>query len=122
MNLSHGKLVATVVSLGVAALVVACSSEDGKPTTVVTTDAGSSGSSGTVTDSGTPTTDASSTAKKANGAVGCKADGSDCESGVCFAGNNQAFCTVKCTDATAATVCLAPLTGTCNKQGFCKRD
>lgn len=52
---------------------------------------------------------------------GCKVD-ADCETNHCYAGNAQSFCTVPCTTANATTVCVAPLTGACNKQGWCKRD
>jgi hypothetical protein len=64
---------------------------------------------------------ASSAGAKKIAEVGCN-DDSECESNVCFKGNAQSFCTFKCTTETAANVCVAPLTGTCNKQGFCKRD
>ncbi|MBX3260284.1 MAG: hypothetical protein KIS78_17260 [Labilithrix sp.] len=55
------------------------------------------------------------------GENGCAAD-DECESGVCFKGNSQSFCTVRCTTDDATTTCVPPLTGTCNKQGFCKRN
>jgi hypothetical protein len=56
-----------------------------------------------------------------NGAVGCNVP-TDCQSGTCFLGMMQHFCTIPCSTDTATQVCVAPLTGTCNKQGFCKRD
>jgi hypothetical protein len=59
--------------------------------------------------------------KKKIAEVGC-CDGAQCESGFCFAGNAQSFCTVRCTAENAVTVCVAPLTGSCNQRGFCKRD
>jgi hypothetical protein len=59
--------------------------------------------------------------KKKLAEVGC-CDGAQCESGVCFAGKAQSFCTARCTAENAASVCVAPLTGSCNQQGFCKRD
>jgi hypothetical protein len=59
--------------------------------------------------------------KKKLAEVGC-CDGTQCESGACFAGNNQSFCTLPCTPSNAPTVCVAPLTGSCNMKGFCKRD
>lgn len=54
-------------------------------------------------------------------AQGCKVD-ADCETNHCFGGNAQSFCTVPCTTDNAPTICVAPLTGSCNKQGWCKRD
>jgi hypothetical protein len=52
---------------------------------------------------------------------GCNAD-TDCETNLCFKGNGQNFCTTLCTIANQLTVCVPPYTGTCNKQGYCKRD
>lgn len=59
--------------------------------------------------------------KKELGESGCAAD-DECASGVCFKGNSQSFCTVRCTSDDVTTTCAAPLSGKCNKQGFCKRD
>jgi hypothetical protein len=59
--------------------------------------------------------------KKKAAETGCT-DNADCESQVCFKGNNQSFCTVSCTTETASQICVAPFTGSCNKQGYCKRD
>ena len=111
-------------------LSVACfgKSDEGEPgpggtsTSSSGTPGASSTSSGTA-DSGTTDGGTSSGAvtKSPNGTVGCD-DGSTCESGVCFLGNNQHFCTVNCTAENATEKCKAPLTGTCNKQGLCKRD
>jgi len=99
-----------------ALALVGCSGDEGKPTT--STDGGTTTPFSATADAspspGTGTT-------KAIGVVGCR-DGSECESGVCFVGNAQSFCTVRCTADDAAQVCVAPLTGTCNRQGFCKRD
>lgn len=53
--------------------------------------------------------------------TGCT-DDTSCAEGVCFKGNAQSFCTLKCTAENTAIVCVSPLTGTCNKQGYCKRD
>lgn len=44
-----------------------------------------------------------------------------CQSGQCFIGGMQSFCTVSCTPANANQLCGAPFSGTCNKQGYCKR-
>lgn len=89
----------------------ACSGDEGAPAPGGSTSSSSSSSSGTAADGGA----------KPNATVGCEAD-PECQSGVCFLGNGQHFCTVRCTTGNAAEVCVAPLTGTCNKQGFCKRD
>jgi hypothetical protein len=44
-----------------------------------------------------------------------------CESGICFVGTSQSFCTLHCTQATVAQDCPVPPTdGTCNRQGYCK--
>lgn len=60
-------------------------------------------------------------AKKKNGEQGCSVP-EDCESNICFIGGRQQFCSVACTPESASTACAAPFTGSCNRQGFCKRD
>jgi hypothetical protein len=51
----------------------------------------------------------------------CKAD-ADCKSNVCFQGGSSSYCSLKCTTANAATVCVPPtFNGQCNKQGFCRK-
>ncbi len=51
----------------------------------------------------------------------CAAD-KDCKSNVCFQGGNGSYCSLKCTTANAATVCVPPaFNGQCNKQGFCRK-
>lgn len=121
---------------------VGCSADDGRPITGPTgpgTGTGTGGGNGTGTgenrqtqpNDGTSTTTtptepapsgASNTAAKKAAAEGPCAANAECESGVCFIGGNQSYCSVKCTAADAATTCTAPFTGSCNKQGFCKRD
>lgn len=103
-----------------------CSGDDGKPSTGPTgpgSHSGTGGGQGSTTQ--TPTGDTSATepagAKKKNAEGPC-ASGAECESGVCFVGGNQSYCSVKCTVDTATTACAAPFTGSCNKQGYCKRD
>ncbi len=91
---------------GLALVTAACSSEVGEPGPT-----GRSAGSSTAEDGAT---------KKA-GEVGCDED-AECETNVCFKGNAQHFCTVRCTVETAQALCVAPYTGTCNKQGYCKRD
>lgn len=71
----------------------------------------------TQTDPSSPT----GSAKTANAQGPCASD-TECESGVCFSGGMQSYCSVTCTMENAATTCGAPFTGSCNKQGFCKRD
>jgi len=93
------------VALVAGMLLAACGGDEGEP-------GSASSSSGTSAAAGE---------KKKTGDTGCAGD-EECESNVCFKGNAQSFCTVKCSVETAATICVAPLTGSCNKQGFCKRD
>jgi hypothetical protein len=98
-----------------AALVfmVACGGDKGEP---------GPGGTGSSSSSSSSSGDADASAgKKPNGTIGCE-QGTECESGVCFLGNMQHFCTMNCTEASKAEACRAPLTGSCNKQGFCKRD
>lgn len=102
-------------SLLLAASLVACSSDDGKPTQTGTSSGAVAGE-----DAGTGSEGGTAAAKKKAAETCAAAD--ECESGVCFIGGNQSFCSVKCTTDTAATICVAPFTGTCNKQGYCKRD
>lgn len=94
------------------ASLAACSSDEGAPGTSLPTGATSSTSSSSGDADG---------GAKPNAAVGCNTD-AECQSGHCFLGNAQHFCTVTCTTDNAPTICAAPFTGTCNKQGFCKRD
>ena len=118
--ISRLSLVALLV-LG-SSMLLGCSSDDGKPS-----DGTSSGAvvgSPTGTPTGTPAASSSSTpapttAKKAL-IEGCLKD-DDCASGVCYVGDQGSYCSLKCTAETAATVCVAPMAGTCNKKGFCKK-
>jgi hypothetical protein len=97
----------------VAALLleVACTSDEGKPGPAAPT------GPAPVPDAGA----AEAGAKKKVAEVGC-VDDSECETNHCFVGGNQSFCTVPCTTANAQTICVPPLTGTCNMKGWCKRD
>jgi hypothetical protein len=107
----------------VAGFVVVACSDDGTPGTSSGT-SGSSGSSGSSgASSGSSGSDAATEAGglKKNAEVGCTKDG-DCESNICFTGGTQSYCALKCTPDNAATVCVAPFTGSCNNKGFCKRD
>jgi len=124
MHSTH-RLFGLLLAGGLACAIAACSSDDGKP---------SAGSSGTV-----PTGSADASAEAAASEAGAAEAGAaeagakkpnaapctlpaECESGICFVGGNQSFCSVTCTPANAPTVCVAPFTGSCNKQGYCKRD
>ena len=122
-------------------LLAGCSADDGRPITGPTgpgsgtgTGGGKGSGAGTgddrqeqPTDSteepaqSTSPTEPATEAKKASAEGPC-ASNAECESGVCFIGGNQSYCSAKCTAADAATTCAAPFTGSCNKQGFCKRD
>ena len=103
-----------VVSVVLASWSIACSSDDGKPT-------GPTGTSGTVADASAEVGSEAGTGLKKNAEQGCTVNG-DCESNTCFIGGNQSFCSVPCTVANQASLCVPPFTGTCNRQGFCKRD
>jgi hypothetical protein len=103
---------AGVVAL-LGATTLGCSSDQGKPGPVLGT------SSGVVPDPDAGGGDGGG--KLGVAAQGCKVD-PDCTTNHCFVGGNQSFCTVPCTVDNAQSVCVAPLTGTCNKQGWCKRD
>ncbi len=103
-SLLGGAVLVTVVALA------GCASDDGRPQQ----------GGGAPAPTGTTTTQ-ETTAPKKKAAEACQQP-SECESNICFAGGNQAFCSVACTTANAATVCVAPFTGSCNKKGYCKRD
>lgn len=108
------RILGCVAALVLVASLSACSGDEGEP--------GPGGTSSGQSSSGsTSSGGAEAGALLDTGAQGCSKD-EECRSGVCFLGNAQHFCTLKCTTDTATTVCEAPLTGTCNKQGFCKRD
>lgn len=82
-----------------------------------TTDAGGNTDSGGNTDAGG---DSGGGGKAALGET-CNADG-DCESDACFKGGQQKYCSLKCTQQNAATICVAPtFNGVCNNQGYCRK-
>ncbi|HSO36174.1 MAG TPA: hypothetical protein VLT33_26785 [Labilithrix sp.] len=98
-----------------ASWLFACSSDDGKPS-----DGTSSGApTGSATSPSTGTTPPAAGTKKAL-IEGCVTDG-DCASGTCYLGDQGSYCSLHCTAENAATVCVAPMAGTCNKKGFCKK-
>jgi hypothetical protein len=106
-------LVALVVSTLGCGAVLGCTADAGRPSGPISED-----TSSTVTSAGKVE---DSSDKKRNAETGCAKD-DECESGICFSGGNQSFCTVQCTSQTAATDCAPPFTGSCNKRGYCKRD
>ena len=104
----------TIVLVGtLAAFTTACSGDEGKP---------SGGSSGTpAAEGGADAAPSEAGAGKTPNASPCTKN-EDCQSNVCFVGGTQSYCSVKCSTGDAVTLCAAPLTGSCNKQGYCKRD
>lgn len=109
-----------VAVLAASSVLMACSSDTGKP------------SDGT-TSGGTPASTASSASTEVPDAAapeagpakkalieGCVKD-DDCASGTCYIGDQGSYCSIKCTAENAAAACIAPLAGTCNKKGFCKK-
>jgi hypothetical protein len=107
----------TTLTSALTLAVVACSSDDGKPAsgTTPTTSGNDAG------DADSADNDSGTSGKKKNAEGPCER-ASDCESGICFVGGNQSYCAVQCTADNGPTVCAAPFTGSCNKQGYCKRD
>jgi hypothetical protein len=112
-------------------MLLGCSSDDGKPTgggsgTGTGTGTGTGGGSETATETGaatpapTETQEAGAAGAKKAAIEACMKD-DDCASGVCYLGDQGSYCSLKCTADTAATVCIAPFAGTCNKKGFCKK-
>lgn len=123
----------TALVLVLAATVVACSGDDGAPSSPSSGSSGSSGttssgSSGTTTskqgdDAGAPpTSDAGVEGGGEKKALGedCTAN-EQCESNECSVGDKNGYCSLRCTQENAATVCVAPFDGTCNKRGYCRR-
>lgn len=121
-------LLVTVVAA--SCILGGCSSDDGKPSEDGT-GAGSGTGSGTGGGTATPPTTATTTspATPAPAEAGAKkgfteicATNDDCASGVCYASDQGAlYCSAKCTPENATTVCVAPLAGSCNKKGYCKK-
>ena len=116
-------LVAAIAGIACSSMLTACSSDDGKPSTGTGsgTPVGAPPSAPTGTAAGSSTT-APPPAPGTKKALleGCVTD-EDCASGVCYVGDQGSYCSLKCTAETAATVCVAPMAGTCNKKGFCKK-
>jgi hypothetical protein len=110
-----------VTAVAAASVLTGCSSDDGKPTTGTGTGAGT-GTPTTPTASGTsPTTPPAEAGAKKGLTEACLKD-DDCASGVCYPSDQgPLYCSAKCTPENATTVCVAPLAGTCNKKGFCKK-
>ena len=105
------------------AAAAACTDEQ---VVVIKADAGDSDAGATQTDSGKVeqppigTQTDSGVSGRRLGDRGCKTN-EDCDSNNCFIAATEAdnFCTANCTKATASTVCVAPLPGTCSRQLVC---
>lgn len=112
-----------VAALAGCSVLMGCSSDDGKPTsgpgTGTSTGAGTGTGTGDDTETDTGATTPAPGAKKA--AIEACTKDDDCASGVCYIGDQGSYCSLKCTADTAATACIAPFAGTCNKKGFCKK-
>jgi hypothetical protein len=117
-----------VTVLAASCVLMGCSADDGKPSgsgTGTGTGGGTGGGTGTGTAASTPSdadaaAPADSAAKKGF-TEACAAD-TDCASGLCYTTDKgEKYCTVRCTTATATEVCVAPLAGTCNGKGYCKK-
>lgn len=97
--MSRMSLLAAILAASSIGL-VACSSDDGAPTSSTTETTAPAGSKLLID--------------------GCVRD-ADCQSGVCYAGDQGSYCSLKCTAETASAVCTTPFVGTCNKKGFCRK-
>lgn len=123
MAINRKLIVSLSAVVAITSAVAACSDDDEKPGTGNGTgngDGTGGGNGGANADAST-SGDSSTSGKKQNAEVGCTED-AECESGVCYIGNGQSFCSLKCTVDNQATVCVAPFVGGCNNKGFCKRN
>ena len=124
MHSTH-RLLDLLMAGGIACTIAACSSDDGKPkgssSGTVPSGSADAGDEAAASDAGASEAGAAEGGAKKPNAAPCTLP-AECESGVCFVGGNQSYCAVTCTAANASTVCVAPFTGSCNKQGYCKRD
>ena len=134
------------VLAGAGALVTACGGDDatvddGTPDAGADTGGSTSSSSGATsstsssggsTSSGGTDGGGTDAAKEAGGDGGkvplggdCKAP-VDCESGVCFVGGKDSYCTIKCTmlddEDPVCEALKGDFNGDCNKQGFCRKE
>jgi hypothetical protein len=115
-----------VLALPLVVATVGCS-DDGDSTPPPTSDGGGNDGGSSSTEGGA-TQDAAATDSATTGDAGkkpfgekCENDG-ECESGTCFVGTKQSYCSIKCTVASQATDCpKPPTTGECNNQGYCKK-
>ena len=115
------------------ALYAGCSSDSTSSGGGAGSDAGASAEGGGGSGDGGGTSDASTTTEAGttkdagggDGASGAGAfgdsctDGKDCQSGVCFVGGSQSFCSIKCTSPSDCPV--PPTSGQCNNMGYCKK-
>lgn len=141
MSITKGHLACVFVALAsTASFLAACSGDDGAPSSSTSSSSSSGGSSGSTTsssgtsgstsssgDASTETDGGSSGSSGSSGDAGkkallaaCGAD-AECASNVCYLGDTNAYCSLKCTADTAATVCVAPFNGVCNNKGFCRK-
>jgi hypothetical protein len=116
-----------VAALAACSAVMGCSSDDGKPTSGPGSGTGTGSGSGSGDGSGTgattpapSTSSAQATGAKKGPIEACTVD-DECASGVCYLGDQGSYCSLKCTAEDAATACVAPFAGTCNKKGYCKK-
>ena len=98
------RAIRTAATALTAALLTACSIEDGEPSAPI------------------PTPDAGiARTTKALLGEACKIP-SECDSAQCFIGGQFSYCSLKCGTDTAKSICVPPVfNGTCNKQGFCRK-
>ncbi len=129
MRSLYASAVACVLALPILVASSGCS-DDGESTPPPATGDSGSGSDGaaTTSDGGGTGQDAAPTDSATTGDSGKKPFGetcgndTECESGTCFLGGKQSYCSIKCTVASQATDCPKPPTsGECNNQGYCKK-
>ena len=115
-------VVGVVVGVACSSALTACSSDDGKPSSGTSSGTPVGAPPGAPTSAPTGSSTGTSPPASIKKALieGCVKD-EDCASGICYAGDQGSYCSIKCTAETAATVCVAPMAGTCNKKGFCKK-
>lgn len=116
-------LASLLVTAAAVSSLTGCSADDGRPTTGTGTGAGTgtgTPTTPTATSTSSTTPPAEAGAKKGLTEACLKDD--ECASGVCYPSDQgPLYCSAKCTADNATTVCVAPLAGTCNKKGFCKK-
>jgi hypothetical protein len=114
-----------VTVLAASCVLMGCSSDDGKPSGSGAGNGTGGGNGGGGAVPAASDSDASAPAEAGAAKKGfteaCTTD-VDCASGLCYqTDKGDKYCSIKCTLATATEVCVAPLSGTCNNKGFCKK-